>query len=93
MQATDASRELAKVENVLSQVERHLVAHNESMAALHLSEQVMQSPLTVAVIQSRNNLRNLQARLESEGVSSSDRGLIEVALPSNYDSRIWDKDE
>lgn len=45
----DASRELNKAANVLRAVERYLLAYNESMAALHMSNQVMQSPLTSAV--------------------------------------------
>lgn len=45
----DAIRELQKAAGVLRAVERYLNAYNESMAALHMSQQVMQSPLTAAV--------------------------------------------
>lgn len=45
----DAARALRKAANVLRAVERYLTAYNESMAALHMSEKVMQSPLTSAV--------------------------------------------
>lgn len=47
----DAVRELEKAANVLRAVERYLSAYNESMAALHMSDKVMASPLTSAVQQ------------------------------------------
>lgn len=47
----DAARELDKAAGVLKAVHRYLDAYNVSMAALHMSEQVMQSPLTAAVEQ------------------------------------------
>lgn len=70
MHALDLKRELDKAENVLGQVERYLTAYNESMAALHLSERVQQSPLTAAVINARMDLQSASARLANEETSS-----------------------
>lgn len=64
------ARELAKAENVLGQVERYLTAHNESMAALHLSERVVPSPLTASVINARMDLQRALGRA-SEGTSNN----------------------
>lgn len=69
MRASDLVRELEKAENVLGMVERYLTAFNESMAALHLSERVIQSPLTAAVMQARMDLTQAVDRLALEGTS------------------------
>lgn len=71
MHQSDVVRELQKADNVLGMVERYLTAHNESMAALHLSERVVPSPLTAAVMQSRLDLQRSLAALASEETSSS----------------------
>lgn len=48
---TDAVRELEKAREVLTAARRYFIAHNESMAALHMSDKVMASPLTAAIEQ------------------------------------------
>lgn len=58
----DAVRELEKAAEVLGAVDRYLTAYNESMAALHMSENVMVSPLTAAVRQAEFDARKAAAR-------------------------------
>lgn len=70
MHAADVKREFEKAENVLGMVERYLMAYGESMAALHLSDRVIPSPLTAAVMQARLDLTGAASRLASEGRST-----------------------
>lgn len=60
---TDAARELSKAALTLRAVERYLVAYNESMAALHMADKVMVSPLTAAVQQAAFDCEQAAARL------------------------------
>lgn len=62
----DAARELVKAAGVLRAVERYLTAYNESMAALHMSQQVMQSPLTSAVQNAAYDAEEAAKRLRGE---------------------------
>lgn len=54
----DSLREIEKLVSVLTQVERHLSAHSEMNAALHLNPKVHPSPLeslvTAAILQAEN---------------------------------------
>lgn len=74
MNRADVSRELGKAEQVLAAVERYLVAHNESMAALHMSDRVVPSPLTAAVMPARMDLQGSVSRLASEAESTDQWG-------------------
>lgn len=62
----DVVRELEKAAGVLRAVERYLIAYNESMAALHMSEKVMQSPLTSAVQNAAFDAEQAALRLKGE---------------------------
>jgi nucleoside diphosphate kinase len=59
----DALRELAKVEATLEAAEAHLTKQNEANAALHMSERVLYSPLTVAVINARESAKKIREAL------------------------------
>jgi len=62
---TDALRELAKVEEALASAEQHLSKRDESNAAGHMSERVLYSPLTVAVVNARESAKKIRTHLES----------------------------
>lgn len=51
-------RECRKAANVLRLAERYFTAYNESMAALHMSPDVMPSPLTAAISQAAWDCEN-----------------------------------
>lgn len=59
----DALRELAKIEAALAAAETHLTKQNEANAALHMSERVLYSPLTVAVINARESAKKVRDEL------------------------------
>jgi hypothetical protein len=65
MHRDDAIRELAKIELALGAAELHLVRHNETNAALHMSETVLHSPLTIAVINARASVEKLRVHLSA----------------------------
>lgn len=62
---TDVLRELAKVEAALAAAEEHLTKQNEANAALHMSERVLYSPLTVAVVNARESAKRIRTHLGS----------------------------
>lgn len=64
MTNADVARELSKAAEVLQAVDRYLTAYNESMAALHMSENVMVSPLTAAVRQASFDATQAALRLK-----------------------------
>ncbi|MFC4334065.1 hypothetical protein [Salininema proteolyticum] len=63
--SADVLRELAKVEAALAAAEEHLTKQNEANAALHLSERVLYSPLTVAVVNARESATKIRTHLET----------------------------
>jgi len=65
MSNADALRELAKIEAALEAAETHLTKQNEANAALHMSERVLYSPLTVAVINARESAKKVRDALET----------------------------
>lgn len=60
---TDALRELSKIGEALKNAEEHLTKQNEANAALHMSERVLYSPLTVAVINARESVKRVREAL------------------------------
>jgi len=62
---TDVLRELAKVEGALAAVEQHLTKQNEANAALHMSDRVLYSPLTVAVVNACESAKKIRTYLEN----------------------------
>ncbi len=62
---SDVLRELTKVETALEAAEKHLTTQNEANAALHMSDRVLYSPLTVAVVNARESAKRVRAHLES----------------------------
>ena len=60
----DALRELSKIEAALAAAEEHLTKQNEANAALHMSDRVLYSPLTVAVVNARESAKRVREHLE-----------------------------
>lgn len=60
----DILRELSKIEAALAAAEEHLTKQNEANAALHMSERVLYSPLTVAVVNARESAKRVREHLE-----------------------------
>ena len=63
--ANDALRELSKIETTLEAAELHLTKRDESNAAGHMSERVLYSPLTVAVVSARESAKKIRTHLET----------------------------
>jgi hypothetical protein len=63
---TDIIRELEKIAGVLGHVSVYLKLHNEANATLHMSNEVMYSPLTSAAGIASKNLIALINRLKEE---------------------------
>lgn len=62
--ANDALRELSKIETTLEAAELHLTKRDESNAAGHMSQRVLYSPLTVAVVSARESAKKIRTHLE-----------------------------
>lgn len=60
----DILRELSKIETALAAAEEHLTKQNEANAALHMSDRVLYSPLTVAVVNARESAKRVREHLE-----------------------------
>lgn len=63
MHADDALRELDKVDLALTKVVDYLTKKNESNAALHLSDTVLPSPLTINAINATQSVARLREHL------------------------------
>lgn len=77
----DAVREMDKVIDALERAATHLARMNESNAALHLSEQVLYSPLTVITYQARGSAEQVRAYLSelATGERAAPHSLSEAA--------------
>lgn len=64
MHPDDVRRELSKIAVALEGAEARLARENESNAALHMSDRVLYSPLTVAVINARKSLARVREYVE-----------------------------
>lgn len=54
--STDAARQLRKSAEILGSCEKHLRAHAEANAALHMASEVIYSPLCVAVTLAKRDI-------------------------------------
>lgn len=72
MENADLIRELQKVSDVLGNVAEYLKAQNEANAKLHMSSNVMYSPLTSAAALSHRDLTWLIMRLYDEQETKND---------------------
>lgn len=62
----DQVRELKKIRNTLEYVEDYLIKMNQSNAALHLTKEVLYSPLTARVRLDRERLRIMLRDYEAD---------------------------
>lgn len=69
MNRDDALRQLDKLASVLTAAVNHHVQRDTSNAHLHMSAQVLKSPLTVALERSLDDLTQLRNRVQDEGVA------------------------
>ena len=60
MHIDDLNRELDKIDNALAHAETYLAKNNEANASLHLSDRVLYSPLTTAVINARTSVTRIR---------------------------------